>query len=218
MIQSLTQWIMESLRAHGALSVFIGVLIESIILPIPSPLIIMGAGTLLVDPDLSAGQALGPILAQIVLPGSVASTLGAYFGYGIGFWGGKPLIVRMQGYLGFSWQEVEGMESRFKAGHAGPVIAGLRALPIVPLSLVSIALGVVRWPAGSFTLWTFLGAVPRCLLLGYLGWLTRDAYERLAFRVNWWEGAVSAAIVLGAFAAIFWLRARFKRASRTQRS
>jgi membrane protein DedA with SNARE-associated domain len=38
-------WIMDSIRAYGAWSVFAGVIIESVIVPIPSPLIIMGAGS-----------------------------------------------------------------------------------------------------------------------------------------------------------------------------
>lgn len=38
-IPEVTQWIMELMRAHGQLSVFIGVMIEQIIVPIPSPLI-----------------------------------------------------------------------------------------------------------------------------------------------------------------------------------
>ena len=46
MIGSITQWILETLRIHGAASVFIGVIIESVIVPIPSPLIIMGAGAI----------------------------------------------------------------------------------------------------------------------------------------------------------------------------
>ena len=39
---------MDSIRAHGAWSVFVGVIIESVIVPIPSPLIIMGAGFVLI--------------------------------------------------------------------------------------------------------------------------------------------------------------------------
>src|SRR5919106_2270258 len=100
---------MESIRAHGAWSVFVGVIIESVIVPIPSPLIIMGAGFVLISPELKFVEALLPILLQIVLPGSIASTVGAYIGYGIGYFGGKPVIDRWQGFLGFSWRDVEAL-------------------------------------------------------------------------------------------------------------
>ena len=82
---------MDSIRAYGPWSVFIGVIIESVIVPIPSPLIIMGAGFVLISADLKFIEALVPILLQIVLPGSIASTLGAYIGYGIGYFGGQVL-------------------------------------------------------------------------------------------------------------------------------
>jgi len=84
---------MDLMRAHGQLSVFIGVMIEQIIVPIPSPIIIMGAGAILILPGLSIGKALIDILWIIVLPGTIASTLGSYIGYMISFYGGKALVL-----------------------------------------------------------------------------------------------------------------------------
>ena len=79
-------WIQATIRAYGPWSVFAGVIIESVIVPIPSPLIIMGAGFILISADLKVFEALTPILVQIVLPGAIASTLGAYIGYAIGYY------------------------------------------------------------------------------------------------------------------------------------
>ncbi|MBI4669286.1 MAG: VTT domain-containing protein [Elusimicrobia bacterium] len=169
MIAEITQWILELLRTHGPTSVFVGVIIESVIVPIPSPLIIMGAGAILIAPDISLGRAALDILLLIVLPGSIASTLGAFIGYGIGFWGGRPLIEKLKGFLGFDWNDVEAMEQRWTGKKIGWSIFLLRALPVIPLSLISAAGGVIRLPVVKFTWWTFLGSVPRCLLLGFLG-------------------------------------------------
>lgn len=210
MTAAATQWILALLQTHGATAVFIGVMIESVIVPIPSPLIIMGAGALLIEPGLSAAAALPVLLTKIVLPGAVASTLGAFFAYGLAYCGGKPLIERCAGFLGFNWTEVEAMDRRL-AGKAGPALFALRALPVVPLSLISAAAGVLRLPLKTFAVWTFLGSVPRCLVLGSLGYLTRDAYEGLAGRINTMESFLSAALVAGTIAAILFLRARAKR-------
>lgn len=210
MIGEITAWILESMRAHGGTSVFVGVIIESVIVPIPSPLIIMGAGAILIPPDLGWAAAARPILLQIVLPGSVASTLGAFIGYGVGYWGGKPLIDRYSGFLGFSWSDIEIAERRMKEGNVNAAIFFLRALPVVPLSLVSAAIGVTRWPVVPFTLWTFLGSVPRCLFLGYLGWLMQDTYHALATRINLVETLVSGGIVAGACLMVLWLRRRVR--------
>lgn len=210
MITAATQWILALLQTHGASAVFIGVLIESVIVPIPSPLIIMGAGAILIEPGLSAAAALPALLTKIVLPGAAASTLGAFFAYGFAYYGGKPLIDRCAAFLGFNWADVEAMDQRL-AGKAAPALFTLRALPVVPLSLISAASGVLRLPLKTFAVWTFLGSVPRCFLLGGLGYLTRDAYDGLAGRINTMESFLSVALVAGTIAAILFLRARAKR-------
>jgi len=66
---------MELMRSHGQISVFIGVMIEQIIVPIPSPMIIMGAGAILIPPGLSIPHAFLQILWVIVLPGRVVAML-----------------------------------------------------------------------------------------------------------------------------------------------
>ena len=57
-IGHLTQWILDALRTNGGWSVFIGVLIEQIIIPIPSPAIIMGAGFILIPGETSWADAI----------------------------------------------------------------------------------------------------------------------------------------------------------------
>lgn len=210
MIADLTRWIMHMMADHGPATVFIGVIIESIIIPIPSPLIIMGAGALLLEPGLSAWGVLPPLLAKVILPGALASTLGAFFAFALGYFGGKPLIDRYQRFLGFNWDDVLRFEQRL-VKQAWLMIFLLRALPIVPLSLVSAAAGGLRLPWLGFTLATLAGSIPRCLILGYLGYFTRDSYEGLAGRMNRAESFVSAGIVLGAMTLILWLRRRMQR-------
>ncbi|MHB0994776.1 MAG: DedA family protein [Elusimicrobiales bacterium] len=205
-----TQWILALLQTHGPAAVFIGVIIESVIVPIPSPLIIMGAGAILIEPGLPAGAVLAALLVKIVLPGAVASTLGAFFAYGFAYAGGKPLIDRFASFLGFTWADVAAMDRRL-AGKTGAALFTLRALPVVPLSLISAAAGVLRLPLKTFAAWTFLGSLPRCLLLGWLGYLTRGAYEGLAARINTAESLLSAALAAAAAATILYLRARAKR-------
>jgi membrane protein DedA with SNARE-associated domain len=201
---------MQLMQTHGPSTVFIGVIIESIIVPIPSPLIIMGAGALLITPGLAWTEAFLPIFLKIVLPGAVASTIGAYFTFLIAYFGGKLAVDRFQKILGFTWDDIVGMEKHLE-GRVGIMIFLLRALPIVPLSLISAAAGVLRVPIPSFTIWTLAGSIPRCLILGYLGYLTRESYEGLAGRLNSMETMVSGGILVIAFAFIFWLRGRISK-------
>ena len=209
-MSEILNWIMESIRAYGPWSVFIGVIIESVIVPIPSPLIIMGAGFVLISPELGFIDALLPIVLLIVVPGSVASTLGAFIGYAIGYFGGKPLVDSWQTFLGFNWSDVEAMERRFRAGQVNTSIFFLRALPIFPLSVISAAAGLLRLPLRQFSLWTFYGTIPRCLFLGYLGWGLGETYQGIAKGIDRAETVVSVVLILGVLAAIIWLRAKVR--------
>jgi len=209
-LADILNWIMDSIRAYGPWSVFAGVIIESVIVPIPSPLIIMGAGFILISPELNFLQALAPILLQIVLPGSIASTVGAYIGYAIGYYGGKPMVDRWERFLGFNWKDVEALERRFQSGQVKTSIFFLRALPIFPLSVISAAAGLLRLPINQFSLWTFYGTIPRCLLLGYLGWGLGETYQGFAKGIDKAEGIVSGILILSIFGAIIWLRARVR--------
>ena len=197
MISEITQWIMELMRAHGQLSVFIGVMIEQIIVPIPSPLIIMGAGAILISTELSIPNAFLQILWIIVLPGTIASTLGSYIGYMISYYGGKALVVRLQRFLDVDWDEIENLEKRFQGRKEALSLFLSRAIPVFPISLVSIFAGLLRIPIRPFTFYTFLGSIFRCFFLGFVGWWIGATYEKVATRLDSVETVVSILMLIG---------------------
>jgi membrane protein DedA with SNARE-associated domain len=210
-ISEITQWIMELMRTHGQLSVFIGVMIEQIIVPIPSPMIIMGAGAILISPELSIAKAFIQILWIIVLPGTVASTLGSYIGYLISFYGGKALVVRFQRFLGVDWKEIENLERRFRGKKEALMIFLSRAIPVFPISLVSIFAGLLRIPIRPFTLYTFLGSIFRCFFLAFFGWWIGATYEKVATRLDSVETVISILMLIGMGAAFGYLYYKFRR-------
>lgn len=211
MISEITQWILELMRAHGQASVFIGVIIEQIIVPIPSPMIIMGAGAILIPPDLSIPRAILQILWIIVLPGSIASTLGSYIGYLVSYHGGRILVTRYRRFLDVNWEEIERLEKRFHGKRESFMIFISRAIPVFPLSLVSISAGLLRIPIRSFTVYTFLGSIFRCLLLGVVGWWIGATYEKVATRLNSLETFVSILMLITMGIALGWLYYRFRK-------
>jgi len=213
LISEITQWIMELMRAHGQLSVFIGVMIEQIIVPIPSPLIIMGAGAILIPAELSIPNAFLQILWIIVLPGSIASTLGSYIGYLISLYGGKALVVRLQRFLDVDWQEIENLEKRFKGKKEALSIFFSRAIPVFPISLVSIFAGLLRIPIKPFTLYTFLGSIFRCFSLGFFGWWIGATYEKVATRLDSVETIVSIIMLIGMGVFFVYLYYKFRRST-----
>jgi membrane protein DedA with SNARE-associated domain len=211
LVSEITQWIMELMRTHGQLSVFIGVMIEQIIVPIPSPMIIMGAGAILISPGLSISNAFIQILWIIVLPGTVASTLGSYIGYLISFYGGKALVVRFQRFLGVDWKKIENLERRFRGKKEALMIFLSRAIPVFPISLVSIFAGLLRIPIRPFTLYTFLGSIFRCFFLAFFGWWIGATYEKVATRLDSVETVISILMLIGMGAAFGYLYYKFRR-------
>lgn len=213
MVSEITQWIMELMRAHGQLSVFIGVIIEQIIVPIPSPMIIMGAGAILISPELSIPNAFLQILWIIVLPGTIASTLGSYIGYLISYYGGKALVVRYQRFLGVDWKEIENLEKRFQGKKEALSIFFSRAIPVFPISLVSIFAGLLRVPVRPFTFYTFLGSIFRCLFLGFVGWWIGATYEKVATRLDSVETIISILMLVGMGVVLGYLYYRFRKST-----
>jgi membrane protein DedA with SNARE-associated domain len=213
MISEITQWIMESMRAHGQLSVFIGVMIEQIIVPIPSPLIIMGAGAVLIASGIPITAAFLQILWIIVLPGAIASTIGSYIGYMISYYGGRALVVRFQRLLDVDWDELGNLEKRFQGRKEALSIFLARAIPVFPISLVSIFAGLLRIPIRPFTLYTFLGSIFRCLFLGFFGWWIGATYEKVATRLDSVETIVSVLMMVAMGAAFVYLYRKFRKSS-----
>ncbi len=211
MILEITQWIMELMRTHGQLSVFVGVMIEQIIVPIPSPLIIMGAGAILIPPELSIPSAFVQILWIIVLPGTIASTMGSYIGYLISYYGGKALVVRYQRFLGVDWEEIENLERRFRGRKEALSLFFSRAIPVFPISLVSIFAGLLRIPVRPFTFYTLLGSIFRCFFLGSVGWWVGATYEKIATQLDSVETIVSILMLIGMGCALGYLYYRFRR-------
>jgi len=211
LISEITQWIMELMRAHGQLAVFIGVMIEQIIVPIPSPLIIMGAGAILIAPESSIADALLQILWIIVLPGAVASTLGSYIGYTISYYGGKALVIRFQRFLGVDWNEIANLEKRFQGRKEALTIFLARAIPVFPISLVSIFAGLIRIAVRPFTVYTFLGSIFRCLFLGFVGWWVGATFEKIATRLDSMETIVSIIMLLGMTGVLGYLYLKLRR-------
>jgi membrane protein DedA with SNARE-associated domain len=211
LISEITQWIMELMRAHGQLSVFIGVMIEQIIVPIPSPLIIMGAGAILISPELSIPNAFLQILWIIVLPGTIASTLGSYIGYMISYYGGKALVVRLQRFLDVDWEEIENLEKRFQGKKENLSLFLSRAIPVFPISLVSILAGLIRVPIRPFTLYTFLGSIFRCFFLGFVGWWIGATYEKAATQLDSVETIVSILMLIGMVVVLGYLYLKLRK-------
>jgi membrane protein DedA with SNARE-associated domain len=190
--------------AVGYLGVALWVAIESIIIPIPSELVLPFAGFL-----VGTGQAVEPLTGQpwsywlVVLAGTVGATVGALIAYAIGAWGGRPVIERWGRYVGITSADLDRAEAFF-ARHGEAASFFGRMIPVVR-SLVSFAAGIGRMPLGRFTLFSFLGSLPFTALLVFAGVQLGANWESIGAVLKQFEYAIVAVLVVVILVWI-WLR------------
>ena len=195
-IRGLIDAIITWVQVWQGLGVFLGVMIETFIAPIPSPIVMMAAGAFLTI-GLPPHLALLSILFNVMLIGAFAVTVGSFFGYGIAYFGGYPIIERFGKYLGTSIDEIEYMRSRMEESSRDEIyLFTARAVPIIPLSIVSLLYGALRTDWKRFALVTFLGALPRCLILGIAGWILGAGYIVGAEMIDLFETVILLFLVL----------------------
>ena len=194
---ALVTWSVAFIHAYGSYSVFMIVILEEVLVPIPSPLVIMGAGFILIEPGLALWDAAVKVFFVIAIPASIASTIGSFFVYGIGYFGGKPLIKKLNRFIGLSWQDVRREEKRIEKGkRIWTTIALLRAVPFFPIALVSLTSGVLRLDRKKYALATFIGSIPRTFILGMVGWTVGSEYTVIAGKLNAMESILALVIII----------------------
>ncbi|MFH2020970.1 MAG: VTT domain-containing protein [archaeon] len=183
MFAQITAWILEAIKSHGMLAVILGVVIETIIVPLPSPLIIMTAGYLLIPKGTMIEIMWAALWISIVA--GIAQTIGSYMLYYIGYYGGKPVIDRTEKILGVSWKEITLFQKKFaKKGKEELTIFIMRLLPIMPLSVVSGVAGVIKMDFRKYTISTLMGVIPRNFMLALCGFFFSGFYEIIATRID----------------------------------
>ena len=193
MFSELTTWILELIKSHGMLAVVLGVVIETIIVPLPSPLIVMTAGYILIP----HGSLLEIILSAswISFIAGIAQTIGSYLLFFIGYYGGKPVIEKFEKIHGVSWKEIKQFEKKFSKGEFITLFT-LRALPIMPLSVISGLAGVMKTKFKKYSLATFLGVLPRNFILAISGYMFSGFYVLIASKIDYAESLMTILIIL----------------------
>lgn len=191
-------------EAVGYVGVAIWVAIESVVIPVPSELVLPFAGFLAADPS-----SIEPITRQpwsiplLVAAATVGSLLGALIAYAIGYFGGRPLLVRFGRYLRFTEEDLARTERFFERWGSAASFFG-RMIPVVR-SLVSFGAGVGRMPLLPFVVFTVLGSIPWNLALVGAGYLLGEHWGTFETLLAQYEYVVLAGLAIAA-GAWTWLR------------
>jgi membrane protein DedA with SNARE-associated domain len=198
--------------AVGYLGVALWVAIESVIIPIPSELVLPFAGFL-----VGQGTAIEPLTGQpwnvvlVTLFGTLGATLGALIAYAIGWYGGRPVIERWGRYLGITPDDLDRADDFF-ARHGDAAAFFGRMVPIIR-SLVSFAAGVAHMRLGRFIVFTFLGSLPWTLLLVVAGMVMGANWEEIGGILKRFEYLVLAILIVMALLWVWFRIVKPRRAS-----
>lgn len=197
MISQLVTFSENLFLTYGAWGVFFASIVEEVIAPIPSSLVIMGAGFSFMGSVPVDFSSILSLFAIVILPASFGVTIGSLFIYALAYFAGKPFLKKYGKYFGISWDSVEKTQTKFVRKHADSfVLFGLRAVPIVPSVVISAISGLVRLSVFKYITYTFLGTLVRATILGILGWQAGSFYKTYAEKIDLAENSIIIILLL----------------------
>ncbi len=167
MIKELAQALVDVIFEWGYLGIFIMMAIESSFIPFPSEIVLIPAGYLASQGDMSIGMIMSAALG--------GSIVGAFINYYLALTLGRKLLTKYGKYFFIKENALEKMDSYFKKhGHistfTGRLIPGIR-------QLISIPAGLARMNLVEFSTYTALGAGIWALILTLLGYFIGENQE-----------------------------------------
>lgn len=199
---------------YAGIAILMG--IESACIPLPSELIMPYAGALGVA---DANQALASQYGFTTLPhfdllwaavaGAIGCNLGSEIAYWVGAKGGRAAIEKYGRYVLMSKHELA-IADRWFEKRGEIIILVARLLPVVR-TFIAFPAGVARMNRTKFHLYTFVGSLPWCYALGYVGQrlgqeLMSDDSPLKHF-MHKFDAAIAGVIIL---AAVIFIRSRLK--------
>ena len=182
---------LEQLAANVPVELFafLGSFIEELIAPIPSPVVMTLAGTMV----KSNGSPFWYLFVVAVIA-STGKTLAAIILYYLSDKSEDVILSRLGRYIGVSHKQVEHIGNRFQGTPRDYVtLFIIRSTPIIPSAPISLICGLIALPKKLFIISTFFGTIIRDFVYLYIGFTGLGAAEQITHGI---EGASSVITVL----------------------
>lgn len=170
--------------------------LESMIAPVPSEAVMPFVGFLVADEKWNIWLAL--------LATSSGSLIGSLASYGMGYYGGKPLILKVGKYLLLNRHDLELTERYFHQRQGRYTVFLARFIPVIR-HFISIPAGMGKMPLLPFLLMTLIGAT---LWNGFLLFCGMRLREHWTIVQKYSHQVDIVIIVLAVIGAAWFLRSR----------
>ncbi len=192
--QYLAGHIMQFYETTGYVSVFILMMLESMIFPVPSEAVLPPAGLL-----VSQGRFT---FAGVIIAGTIGSIVGSLLSYWIGIYGGRPFIEKFGKYFLLDKKALKVSEKYFNK-HGDVTIFICRFIPVVR-HLISIPAGFGKMNIWKFSLYTIVGAGMWNAFLTWAGFRWGQQGWDLMLKSGHTIDLVILALLVAAGAYLFW--------------
>jgi membrane protein DedA with SNARE-associated domain len=161
MLHASIDWILATVGDWGYVGIFVLMALESTVLPVPSELVVIPAGYLAYQGQMS--------LALILLASTLGSLAGALVNYGFALLVGRPFLERYGRWFFVRPALLHRTDAFFLSHGAISTFTG-RLIPGIR-HLISLPAGLTRMPMRTFVFYTCLGAGIWSTILVAMGYL-----------------------------------------------
>jgi membrane protein DedA with SNARE-associated domain len=195
--------------ANASWTVFLGCILEQIVVPIPASLIVLSTTFLVMQGASFSPESVGTLIVKIVIPASLGITLGSLFYYYLSYKLGKPFIKRTSRFLGVSVEDVEDVEEKFKENRYDDIFMFIaRCIPLIPSIAINLFCGIVRYDLKKYLITTFFGSAVQIFGWGMVAWLFGNIYQTLEASISFLGNIVLIIIILAVIGYIIYKKTR----------
>ena len=186
---------------------FAGSLVEEIIAPIPSPLVMTTVGSI-------AALQSKPVAFLLVLSilGALGKVIGASVLYLLAYKAEDLVLGKLGRIIGVSHKEVESVGKHLSNTWKDVVVlAFIRSLPFMPSSLVSVSCGLLKIRWRVFLPATFIGTIVRDVIFLYFGFVGINTFTSTLQGIDTLETLLKIlmlAVMSGFFAYMYYKRGK----------
>lgn len=156
----MSSFVIDLINQYGYLGMFLGMVLEAVIIIIPSEAILATAGILASKKIFSFWNAF-----LVGLLGSIFCAIIIYF---IGYYGGRKFVKKYGKYFFMKEEDIEKSDSWFNKYGLYAALIG-RNFPIVR-TLISLPIGIMRLSFPRFLIYTTIGSIPWTFVFVYVGY------------------------------------------------
>ncbi len=161
--------------------------IESACIPLPSEIIMPFSGYL-----ASTGRFN---LYLVSVAGALGCLVGSILAYYVGIWGGRAFILKYGRYFLISHKDLETAE-RWFSRYGDWAIFFSRLMPVIR-TFISLPAGISKMNFSKFAIYTFLGSLPWCFALAYVGKILGENWQSIRVYFHNADIVIVVLIVLG---------------------